>query len=308
MINRALVTGARGFVGRNIVNLLMSAGVDTMATDVGESACKNIVYRSVNITCKEQVDNLIADYLPTAIIHLAGIACPTCDNIGDLYNVNVGGTENILNSVRKYVPDCKVVLASTAAVCVNSQNLYLTENAEYNPQNHYSSSKMVMELLAHNYKSDLSIKIARPFNIIGYGQKEFFLIPKLVKAYVQRQPIINVGNLETYRDYVDIDYASRVFVKLAITENDIEVLNICSGIGTQGKQILDILSEITGFSPKIEMKQEYMRQNEIMRMVGDPHKCNAFMNNEKKPLCVDEVIKDMIRKYRLEEKRNEGGC
>ena len=151
---------------------------------------------------------------------------------------------------------------------------------------------------AKAYKDDLDIKIIRPFNMIGVGQTENFLVPKLVKAFVSKQPILAVGNMETYRDFVDINFAAKIFCKAALDKEMTEdILNICAGHGTRGKDILDILKELTGYSPEIQVNSQFLRKNEIMRLVGDPTKCNRFCNNEFHTKTVKDILSDMVLYY-----------
>ena len=131
--------------------------------------------------------------------------------------------------------------------------------------------------------------------MIGRGQRDNFLIPKLVNAFVTKQEILQVGNLDTMRDYVNVDYAAKIFAELALQDNPpYSVLNICSGHGVKGIEILDILEEITNYRPKIEVNPQFLRKNEIMRLVGNPSRCNSFVANKFKLENIKEILSSMI--------------
>ena len=302
MTNRVLITGMNGFVGRHIVKELSNKNVEIMGFDKGVNKFDNkkIQLKQVDLLDKDGLTKVVADYKPNYVIHLAAIASPVYGNVGELYDINVHGSENLLNAVRDNCDaGTRVVLTSTAGVYGNSGVDFDKEDeTPYNPINHYSCSKMVMEYMSRHYKDDLDIKIVRPFNMIGVGQNTNFLVPKLVKAFVSKQPILSVGNMDTYRDFVDIDFASKFFCKLTLTQNtEYNVYNICAGHGTTGNEILGILKDLTGYSPKIEINPEFVRKNEIMRLVGDPTRCNKFINNEFKTKTVRAILTDMVKQY-----------
>lgn len=104
-----------------------------------------------NLLDARSLDRAIEYFQPHAVIHLAAIASP-CTNIAEVYNVNVVGTENLLNSAQKHLPaGSRVILASTAGVYGNQPVSHLSEDMPFNPVNHYSYSKMVMEFLSRQY-------------------------------------------------------------------------------------------------------------------------------------------------------------
>lgn len=302
MENRVLVTGASGFVGRAIIKELLCQDVsailalDRVPFDFSDD---RVTFSNANLLDKEELAKDVGAFKPTAVIHLAAIASPVYGNIAELYDINVHGSENLLDVLCDTCSQgTRVILTSTAGVYGNSGKDYIPEDTAYNPQNHYSFSKMVMEYIAKAYKDDLDIRIIRPFNMIGIGQNENFLVPKLVKAFATKQPTLAVGNMETYRDFVDIDFAAKIFCKaVLIKEMPENVLNICAGHGTRGQDILDILQELTGYLPKIQVNSQFIRKNEIMRLVGDPTKCNRFYNNEFHTKTVKEILSDMVHQY-----------
>lgn len=298
MKNRVIVTGANGFIGNYVTKELVKNGAEVLAMngkglDVKNNDVKNCVADILNI---DEVRAAFKDFNPDCILHLAAIAAPTFGNIAMLYDINVHGSENILEAAKEVCSEgTRVVLTSTAGVYGNSGKDFISEDTEYNPQNHYSYSKMIMEYISKNYRDILDIKIIRPFNMIGTGQTTKFLVPKLVEAFVTKQQVLKVGNLETQRDYVDVEFASKIFAKFATEENlKYNVLNICAGSAVKGSEITDILAELTGYSPKIEVNPEFLRKNEIMRMVGDPTKCFDFAGENLRPISIRQILSRMI--------------
>lgn len=285
MIQKVLITGASGFIGRSVTRSFAELGVSVIGLSRSDSIIdktyKNVSFYDVDLRDKERMLLLLKSFKPDAVIHLAAIASPTHGLVSEIYDVNVLGSECLLDAVQDACTEgTKVILASTAGVYGNSKQELISEDAAYSPVNHYSLSKVAMELLSKCYEDSFDIKIVRPFNVIGVGQRENFLVPKLVKAFIERRKVIEVGNIETLRDYVDVSFASEVITKLTLNETfPSKVLNICSGKGTSGVQMIDSLREITGFNPEVIVKNNLVRQKEINRLVGDPCKVNEFIGN-----------------------------
>ena len=242
---------------------------------------------------------VIKSYKPNVIVHLAAIALVTHKNTGEIYNVNVQGTENLLESAQNYCDkNTRVILASTAGVYGNQNVDKYGENLTYNPANHYSYSKMITEYISKQYKEDLDIVTIRPFNIIGVGQSEKFLVPKLVEHFADRKEKLSVGNISSFRDYVDVEYCAEVIMELISRKKlDSDILNICSGIATNGEMIIQLLQEITDFKPEIEISSDFVRKNEVWRMIGDTTRLWEFMNG-KKSQSVKDILVKMLDYYK----------
>ena len=303
MKNRVLVTGACGFIGYHIINELKNYDVEILGVDriVSNNVVDNVRFLAVDLLKIEELEKVLNDFKPDSIIHLAAIASPTYQNVAELYDINVRGSENLLELIKKTCsPNTRVVLTSTAGVYgVADADYYDEEKTPYNPQNHYSYSKMVMEYISRRYQDKLDIKIIRPFNILGMNQSNNFLIPKLIEAFVNKQEVLRVGNLETSRDFVDVEYSAKLFTQVALQDTiDFNIINICTGQATKGIDIVNYLNEITGYMPKIEIAQEFLRANEIMRMVGNPTRCNEIMKNIAKPKEVKEILENMVIAYK----------
>lgn len=303
MTLRVLVTGASGFVGRKIVAELLKNGAEILALDRTQAdfASDRVTFSNANLLDKDALKKDISAFQPNAVLHLAAIASPVYGNVAELYDVNVHGSENLLDVLRDTCREgTRVILTSTAGVYGNSGKDYITEDTPYNPQNHYSFSKMVMEYISKSYP-ELNIHIVRPFNMIGVGQNSNFLVPKLVHAFVSKQSVLEVGNLDTYRDFVDIDFAAKMFAKTILdSEMKDRVLNLCAGKGTTGREIIQNLAELTNFMPEIKVNPAFLRKNEIMRLVGDPTRCNRFLNDGVKTKSVREILADMVAYYTKE--------
>ena len=298
---RVLITGASGFIGQFVLKeMLKNEDIDFFAIDTRKIPNISIEKQElVSLLDKEKLMEIIKRYKPNIIIHLAAIALVTHDNVGEIYNVNVQGTENLLEVTQEYCDKgTRVILASTAGVYGNQKVEKYKEDLPYNPANNYSYSKMITEYLGKRYKDDLEIVTIRPFNIIGVGQSENFLIPKLVEHFANRKEKLSVGNISSFRDYVDVEYCAEVIMELVLREKiDFDILNICSGIPTSGEMILQLLQEMTSFKPEIEISKNFVRKNEVWRMIGDTTRLSEFMNG-KKSQSVKDILVKMLDYYK----------
>ena len=298
---RVLITGASGFIGQVVLKeMLKNEDIDFFAIDTRKIPNISIEkLELVSLLDKEKLMEIIKRYKPNIIIHLAAIALVTHDNVGEIYNVNVQGTENLLEVTQEYCDKgTRVILASTAGVYGNQNVDKYREDLSYNPANHYSYSKMITEYISKQYKEDLDIVTIRPFNIIGVGQSENFLIPKLVEHFANKKEKLSVGNISSFRDYVDVEYCAEVIMELISRKKlDFDILNICSGIPTNGEMIIQLLQEITDFKPEIEISSDFVRKNEVWRMIGDTTRLSKFMNG-KKSQSVKDILVKMLDYYK----------
>ena len=297
---KILITGASGFIGKYVLKKIKDNDLDFLAIDaqkVLDVSSEN--QRVISLLDKENLGEVIKLYKPNVIVHLAAIALVTHKNTGEIYNVNVQGTENLLESAQNYCDkNTRVILASTAGVYGNQNVDKYGENLTYNPANHYSYSKMITEYISKQYKEDLDIVTIRPFNIIGVGQSEKFLVPKLVEHFADKKEKLSVGNISSFRDYVDVEYCAEVIMELISRKKlDFDILNICSGIPTNGEMIIQLLQEITDFKPEIEISSDFVRKNEVWRMIGDTTRLWEFMNG-KKSQSVKDILVKMLDYYK----------
>lgn len=291
---RILITGGRGFIGRHICKLCERDGNEFVALIRNDICELNEI--KVDLLNRTEIDKAVNIIDPDVVIHLAALAAPVHNDILELYATNVVGTANLFDSLSQNAKNCKrVIVVSTAGVYGNQKPLYLSEDLPTYPVNHYSYSKLVDENLINQYKNRFEVVIARPFTVVGKGQSESFFVPKVVKAYKERVKELHVGNLKAVRDYVDVEYVAKAIYKMA-TVNEIiyDKLNICSGIANSCEQVLMLLSEITGHKPQIISDDQYVRNNEIWRLVGDPGRVESFINNDFSYKNLKNVLIEML--------------
>ena len=167
---------------------------------------------------------------PNYVVHLAAISFVGHGNADDFYRVNVVGTVNLLEALLKLEKKpTKVLIASSANVYGNCEISPISESQQPLPVNHYAMSKLAMELMARTYLSRLPIFFTRPFNYIGLGQAESFVIPKLISHFTKKAEVIELGNLNVEREFNDVRFVCDAYLRLLDVAKPGESYNICSG-------------------------------------------------------------------------------
>jgi nucleoside-diphosphate-sugar epimerase len=282
---KILITGANGFTGQHFAKFAHDAGYETISLTSNLNDIPSIELEVIEAN---------ADF----IAHFAGISFVPSKDQEAFYRVHALGTSNLLNAALKQAKlPKKILLASSATVYGNSINLLSDEKQELNPIDHYAISKVAMEEMAKTYYQSLPIVVARPFNYTGPGQKENFLIPKLIQHFSEKKSIIELGNLEIEREFNDIQTICFAYLYLLEFGEKSETYNVCSGHARSLKLVLDTLIEMTGHSIEIKVNPDFVRANEIRRMCGNPSKLISLLKNKGLQLPIpplEKTLHDML--------------
>ncbi|MEP7181735.1 MAG: NAD-dependent epimerase/dehydratase family protein [Betaproteobacteria bacterium] len=267
--DRVLVTGARGFTGRHLCARLASLGADVVGlveTDPGahEIAC--------DLRDPHAVAAAVKDAAPDRVVHLAGIASVEHGDAAALYRTNVLGTLALLDALAAQGRGRGgVVLASTARVYGERESGALDETATPAPTSHYAASKLAMEHMAAQFRAALPIVVTRPFNYTGPGQREPYVVPKIVRHFAARAAAIELGNVDVVRDFQDVRVVVEAYVRLLTCPAAAgQAVNLCSGNGYAIGEIVGELERQTGHRMAIRVNPAFVRPNEPQRLVGSP--------------------------------------
>lgn len=295
-MKKILITGGNGFIGRHLCRELDKQGVDFISAGAGIPDPEYLGRtRELDIMNVQELEALFEEYQPDTLIHLAAIASPAHKDSIEIYRINVLGTENLLNIAAKKMPKgSRVLLISTAGVYGNQTVEKLHEKLPFNPVNHYSYSKMVTEVMSRQYQEHLDICIVRPFNIVGVGQSQNFLLPKLIYHFKNQLPVLKIGNLAAIRDYVSVEYCAEVLSNLCMLKNMPPIVNICSGVGHSCQEVIDLLAEISGFMPKVVPVADYIRPNEIWSLIGDDTVLRTVTQDQYHTQPLRNILEEML--------------
>ena len=270
-MKRLLISGANGFTGIHLAKAATTGGFDVVNLDVD--------LRDASAVAAEVI---AAE--PDAVVHLAAISAVTHGDAAELYAVNVVGTCNLLDALLRLPksslkPQLKVVLASSANVYGNSPDAAyapIKESSPLSPINHYACSKLAMEYMARTFLDRLHIVLARPFNYSGPGHDARFVLPKLIGAFAERLPGVELGNIEVEREFNDVRFVVAAYLRLLDHGVAGETYNLCTGVGHSLNAVINELVRLTGHKPEISVNPAFVRANEVFRLTGDPTKLTAL--------------------------------
>jgi nucleoside-diphosphate-sugar epimerase len=256
---RLLLTGADGFTGGHLTHLASQAGFEVVPL---QAALENHTLLHAQIKAVQ----------PTHVIHLAGISHVThADNLA-YYQTNLLGSLDLLEALANLAsPPQKIILASSANVYGNTEHSPILESQIPAPVNHYAMSKLAMELLARNFQSRLPIVATRPFNYTGVGHGAHFVIPKIVDHFVRRASVIELGNVEVYREYNDVRDICAIYLKLLEHGQSGKTYNLASGRTYSLSEVISTLEKMTGQSMAVKVNPQFVRSNEIKMLSGSSH-------------------------------------
>jgi GDP-4-dehydro-6-deoxy-D-mannose reductase len=269
---RALVTGAAGFVGRQLVPRLANAGWHVDAYDL-----------DLDVRDRDAIEACVARCAPDAIVHLAGqtsvgasLAQPE-----ETARVNFLGAHALLEAAQRRAPRARLLL-------VGSGEQYgpgapgappFSEATAMHPRSPYARSKACADLLAAHYAAHgLDVVRVRAFNHTGPGQSDAFVCPSFARQAAEiaagsREPVLRVGNLESRRDFLDVDDVLAAYVSLLERRTPPGAYNVASGVGRRIGDVLQTQLALAGIAPRIEIDPARLRPADAS--VGDASRLRA---------------------------------
>lgn len=290
---RALVTGVRGFTGRYVAAELTEAGFDVFG--VGTQASDGTVrYHRVDLEDLDGLRRVVAAVQPQVVVHLAGVAFVAHGEADAFYRVHLIGTRNLLEALAgpENSPEC-VLLVSSANVYGKTVGGMLSELTPPNPANDYAVSKLAMEYMARLWMNKLPIVIVRPFNYSGVGQSGVFLLPKIVDHFRRRAEVIELGNLDVWRDFSDVRAVARAYRRLVELKPAGETVNVCSGVAHSLREVLGVAEFITGHRIQVKVNSAFVRANEVRWLCGDPSLLHSLIGDWRTP-PLEETLRWML--------------
>ncbi|MDI9856778.1 GDP-mannose 4,6-dehydratase [Comamonas sp. 17RB] len=275
---RVLVTGLNSFTGHHLAVALGRAGYEvhgTVRTGEPIGPERHVAELNDRAALLEAIETV----RPRHVIHLAAVSFVAHNDVEDIYRTNIVGSRNLLSALASSSIASTlgtVLLASSANIYGNTEVTLINEDQPPHPANDYAISKAAMEQMAALWSDRLPITVVRPFNYTGVGQSLQFLIPKIVNAFAQRSPKLELGNLDVYRDFSDVRDVVEVYTRLLMLSPR-TTLNVCSEQVHTLREILAMASHLSGHSLDIEVNPQFVRANEVRVLRGSAARLRKFM-------------------------------
>lgn len=298
-MKKVLVTGADGFIGSHLTELLLEKRLDVKAFTLYNSfntwgwldtlpkeKLKQIEVFSGDIRDPNGVYEAMKDV--DAVFHLAAlIAIPFSYHSPDSYvDTNIKGTLNVLQAARKLETE-RVLITSTSEVYGTAQYVPIDEKHPYQGQSPYSATKIGADRLAESfYRSfELPVTIVRPFNTFGPRQSARAVIPTIITQLLAGKTEIELGSLTPTRDFNYVKDTANGFYEIYSSEKTVgEEINIATqqeiSIGQLAQEIINQINP----KARIVCDEQRLRpeKSEVNRLLGSNEKIKRLTHWEQK--------------------------
>jgi GDP-4-dehydro-6-deoxy-D-mannose reductase len=268
---KLLATGHLGFVGRALREFV------TKDPDSGVQWCE--LPREHDVRDRADLALMLREHRPDWVVHLAAqshVQASWSDPAATL-EVNVCGTANLLGALDEAGFAGRLLYVSSADVygAVPHTSLPVDESTPPAPRSPYATSKVAAEVLCRQWACarPLDVVIARPFNHTGPGQRDEFALPRFARDVAairlgQREPVLQLGDLEVTRDFLDVEDVLDAYLRLLRSGAAGETYNVCSGREVALADALAMLMEIAGVKARVVTDPALLRPAEQRRMAG----------------------------------------
>jgi GDP-4-dehydro-6-deoxy-D-mannose reductase len=311
-----LVTGAAGFAGSHLLDLLVGGDEtpETSATIVawqrpdtngsgGRHASAGVQWEAIDLLDRDAVRTAIARIRPTAVYHCAGAAHVgrAWEQAESTFATNVRGTHHLLDALARTGVESRVLIPSSALVYAPADRA-LREDDPLRPSSPYGLSKLAQEMLASHAGRGVTVAIARAFNHFGPRQDPFFAASGFARriADIERgqwEPEISVGNLDARRDLTDVRDTVRAYGLILERAAPGEIFNVCSGVAIEIRELLDRLIAHARVAVRIRIDPARYRPNDTPLLLGDPSRIRQKLGWAPH-IDLDRTVDDLLAYWR----------
>jgi GDP-4-dehydro-6-deoxy-D-mannose reductase len=298
----ALISGAEGFVGGYLIDVLLQRGWDVIGFDIKPSNKKIIRVIKGDLGDLSGLTYWIREVKPDVIFHLAGLL--KAERADLFYQSHIFGTIALYEAILQANIRPLVVIASSSAVYgTGSENKPITERSKPRPGTHYGISKLAQELVGLRYfdVDGLPVTIMRMFNLLGPGQSPGLACSAFARqiaiAEMQGGGVLTVGNLSTYRDFVDVRDAVRACEMIASRGEPGKVYNVCSGHAVSIQFCLDLLLSMSSIHPKVIFNPEQIQNGDVSIQIGSASLLRR-QTGWKPQIPLDQSFADLLNYWR----------
>ena len=286
-MKKVLVTGAGGFIGSHLTQLLVKKGYDVKAFVHYNSSNKWGWLDASDV--KNNVEVITGDIRDMDSVYAAMQGCDSVFHLAALIGIpysyvspqayiktNIEGTYNILQSARQLDVE-KIMVTSTSETYGTAQYVPIDENHPMVGQSPYSATKIGADQLAISYfKSfDLPVKIVRPFNTYGPRQSARAIIPTVISQILSGKTELKLGNLTPTRDLTFVKDTANGFLQIALADGLFgEITNIGMSEEITIGELVKLIARLIGTEVQIQSDEQRIRpdKSEVERL---------FCNNSK---------------------------
>lgn len=308
-----LVTGSTGFVGQHLLMALRRAPGKLVGTarDIRSASPEGAVpdqFERCDLRLAKNVYALLEKVQPDEIYHLAGqaeVAASWADPSAT-FTTNVDAQIILLESLRKLALKPRIVIVGSSEEygLVHPQELPVNEENRLRPLSPYAVSKIAQDLMAYQYFRSYGFPIlrTRAFNHTGPGRPPAYAVSGWAKQLAaielgQQPPVLQVGNLEAKRDYLDVRDVVRAYILTMSHGEPGEVYNVCSGKAWRMGDILSRLLALSKTAVSVIQDPARLRPSDIPEIYGDPTKFQS-LTGWAPEIPLDITLQDLLDYWR----------
>jgi len=248
----AFVTGANGFIGANLVRLLISKNFKVYAlvrknsnfAKINDIKKKIKIYEG-DICDQKLLRKIVKKINPDYIFHLSSYGNSSSDtNLDEMINVNIIGLKNLLEATLNINYKAFVITGSSSEYGFKEKPM--KENDVLESNSFYSATKGAATLLAQSFATinNKPIRIVRPFSVYGPFEEENRLVPIVIKSAINNDQIFVTAN-KVKRDFIYVQDVAAAILKVAERKlKNGEIINLGTGIQTDNKDVVKIIGRI----------------------------------------------------------------
>ncbi len=275
------LTGASGFIGRHVLNRLLQQELEIIA--VTRNARKLSEFGSALRVVEMDIARPTPDCFeqlgcPEVLLHLAWDGLP---NYQSLHHFETELPKQYQFLKLLIQAGLKSLLVTGSCFEYGRQSGELSESLPARPDNAYGYAKDALRLQLQFLKTahPFNLTWARLFYMYGTGQPETSLYPKVMQAILQKDEVFNMSGGAQLRDYLPVAEVAEILVQLAVKPQDIDVLNVCSGVPVSVRQQVEMWLKAQHSNLRLNLGYYPYPDYEPMAFWGDRRKLDSLQDS-----------------------------
>ncbi len=281
---RILLTGASGFIGKNLLNYLIRTGAQVGAVCKENTPffqLKNTKLFTGNLQDNSFLKKIFKEFRPNIVYHLAALVGePISFTPAQQLATNASLTLRMLEE--SYRNGVELFIFPSSAEVYGNQALPFREEMPPKPLSFYGASKAAAEnyVLSYHLRAEIKTTILRLFSVYGPGQKPTMFIPQLIQSLLKNETL-SITQFDKKRDYIYVSDVAEAFLKVLESPRSWgEIINIGSGKSLSLREIVEILEEITEKRIKVAERKRKEKRGDVKFQQASIEKAKAILNWE----------------------------
>ena len=266
-----LITGIDGFAGSHFYKLILEKGYEVYGTSRRKETIDHSNLLFLELKDRKRIKEIIKRIRPDYLALIAGFSSVrgSFKKEKECMEITYESSKLFLETIREQKLNTKVLLISSALVyCTTKEKI--KEGFKTCNSSPYTNAKLKQEGLIKEFP-DIKIICSRSFNHTGIGQTVEFIVPKLVKSFVEskKEVRLDLGDISSERDFLDVRDVCLAYQSLLEEAKEHEIYNVCSSKCWSIREIIQILEDYSGKKAIIQINKDMIKKNENKKMLGD---------------------------------------